>query len=141
VPNSKKTENVPEHVGRQMRKWRKVKGMTLLQVAEKIGCTKGHLSAAENGKGNLSLPLFLAYCETIGAPSSKVLEERLLAKHRDVDRLTADLVQSVGSRELLWLTSLERTEYKLAMERAHEAVEYHRAQVRSRRQLAEAAES
>jgi len=128
---SKKTQNVPEHVGRQMRKWRLVAGKTQQQVADEIGCSKAHISGAENGTGNLSLPLFLAFCEAIEAPVSKVLEERLLSKHKDVDRLAAALVDTIGAQELRWLAQLDKTEARRAIHGAHDAVDL--ARLRSKR--------
>lgn len=123
---SKKTERVPEHVGKLMRKWRMVAGMSLETVGDAIGCSKGHLSAVENGKGNLSLPLFLAFCEKVGAPASKVLEHRLLSKHRDVDRLAAEIVSVGGARELEWLASLDKAEFRMAIHAARDRVELER---------------
>ncbi len=120
---SKKTQNVPKHVGRQMRKWRQVAELTQQEVADAIGCSKGHISGAESGTGNFSLPLFLAFCEAIDAPVSKVLEERLLAKHKDVDRLAAALVDTIGAAEIRWLAELGKAEAKAAIHGAHDTVD------------------
>jgi len=121
---AKRTENVPLHVGDHMRKWRNAKGMSLEQVAEKIGCTKGHLSGAETGKGNLSLPLFLEFCKAIEAPASRVLEDPILQKQRDVDRLAGDIVKKAGLKNLRWLAELEKADLRLGLQRAKEAVLY-----------------
>lgn len=130
---AKRAETVPPHVGRLMRKWRKVAGRTLEQVANEIGCSKGHLSSAENGKGNLSLPLFLAYCEAIKTPVSRVCEDRILPKHRDVDRLAGELVTSHGTGDLEWLAALSREDFQAAMEGARDAVDLHHLRASRRR--------
>lgn len=109
-----------------MRKWRKAAGLTQLQVADKIGTVKSNISMAENGEQNLSLPLFLAYCQAIHTPTSKVLEERLLAKNRDVDRLAAEIVERNGARDLEWLSGLSKSEYRSAMRAARDRVELER---------------
>lgn len=124
---SKSTENIPEHVGRLMRKWRLAAGRSQQEVADEIGCSKSHISQAETGRGNMSLPVFLAFCQAIETPASKVLEERLLARHRDADRLAADLIEKAGLAELAWLADLPRDEVRLALARAHEAVEFAQA--------------
>ena len=129
---SNKTDRVPENVGRLMRKWRQIAGLSLDQVATKIGCTKGHLSGCENGNGNLSLPLFLDFCRAIDAPASKVLGDGMLAKHRNVDRLAAEIAKNQGAADLAWLSKLTRAEYKAAMIEARERVFLMRHQNRIR---------
>lgn len=124
--SSKRTDDIPEHVGRLMKKWRNAAEMSQEQVAEIIGTTKGNISAAENGKGNLSLPLFLAFCQAIKAPVSKVLEERLLAKNQDVDRLAAEIVGHGGRRDLEWLAALSKAEYRAAIQAARDRVDLDR---------------
>ena len=74
----KRADVVPANIGTKMRKWRGVAGMSQLEVGEKIGCTKGHISGAENGNGNFSLPLFLKFCRAIGTPASKLLGDGML---------------------------------------------------------------
>lgn len=132
--DSKKAERVPEHVGRQMRKWRLAAGMKQVEVADKMGVSKGHISSAESGKGNLSLPKFLDFCRAIGYPASKVLEDRLLAKHRDVDRLSAAIVEQIGLSELQWLAELGKDEWRGVLQRAHEHVESLRSRPRHSRE-------
>lgn len=120
-----------EAVGRRMRKWRKAAGMSQEQVATKIGTVKGNISMAEAGKQNLSLPLFLAFCRAIDAPASKVLEERLLAKNRDVDRLAGEIVEHKGgARDLEWLARLSAVEYKAAIRAARDRVDLERLRAR-----------
>lgn len=121
------TERVPAHVGRLMRKWRNAAGMSLAQVGELIGVEKGFLSEVENGKKNLSLPRFLAFCRAIKTPASKVLEERLLARNRDVDRLAADIVEHKGGpKDLEWLADLSKAEYRIALQAARDRVDLER---------------
>ena len=79
----KSAKRIAKQVGEQMRRWRLNAGMTMEQVADKMEVSKGHISRAENAKGNLSLPMFLLYCEAIQTPVSRVLESKFLKRDRD----------------------------------------------------------
>lgn len=116
-----------------MRKWRQAAGKTMAEVGEDIGVTKGHLSQVENGKANLSLPMFLDYCRSIDTPASRVLGDKLLPKDRDIDRLIRALVKSAGLKSVRWLAELEREDLLLALERGREAVEARRYRQRTSR--------
>lgn len=122
--DSKRTTNVPDHVGYQMRVWRESAGMSLDAVAEKLHCRKGHLSQVENGKGNLSIPLFLAYCKAIGTPPNYILGDEIMKKDADFFRLAKELRDKIGLAELKWLSGLDQELVQLALERAHEAISY-----------------
>lgn len=124
---SKGTENVPSGVGEKMRIKREDAGLTLEQVARKIKTSKGHLSNAETGQGNLGLPLFIAYCKAIDTPMSEILGDGFLAKERDFERLAYDLRKLIGTDGIAWLCSLSKQEARLALERAGEAIIARRA--------------
>ncbi len=123
----KRARRVPKRVGISMRKWREASGLSLEQVGTLIGKTKGHLSGVETGKGNMSLPVFIDFCNAVGVPACRVLEDSILAKHEDVDRLTADLVHKAGLEKIQWLAELDKPTLNLALTRADEAVAYSRA--------------
>lgn len=123
---AKKAEHVPGHVGEQMRLWREAAGLSQEKVAAAIGCTKSHISQAENGVGNMSVPLFLKFCAAIKAPTSRIFEEWFVAKNKDVARALKEVAKRISASDIFWLAELEKAEVRLAVARAREAVEYDR---------------
>ena len=123
---AKRTERIPANVGERMRTWRKASGKSLEAVADEMGTGKGHLSDAETGKGNLSLPLFIRFCDAIETPSSRILGDRMLPKNRDFERTARELRDALGNQAINWLAELSREEAKLALARAREAIELYR---------------
>ena len=55
-------------VGRQVRRWRQERGLTLAQVAERSGLNVGYLSQIENDKGSPSLEALAAIGEALAVP-------------------------------------------------------------------------
>jgi hypothetical protein len=99
-----------------------------------MGTGKGHLSDAETGKGNLSLPMFIRFCDAIETPSSRILGDRMLPKNRDFERTARELRDALGNQTINWLAELSREEVKLAIARAREAVELYRLRHPNRKQ-------
>lgn len=123
---AKRTERIPPNVGARMRAWREAAGLSLEAVADKIGTGKGHLSDAETGKGNLSLPLFIEFCDAIKTPSSRILGDRMLPKNRDFERTARELRDTLGNNAINWLAELSKEEARFAVARAREAVDLYR---------------
>lgn len=121
---SKKTDNVPAHVGPAIKKWREARDLTQEQLAENLGKKKGHISSIENGHGNLSLPIFMKLCKVLDVPASRLLEEPLRKGHRELDETVTALLERLGLPEMRWLASLSKADAREAMDRAHERVAF-----------------
>jgi transcriptional regulator with XRE-family HTH domain len=57
-------------VGRQVRRWRQERGLTLAQVAERSGLNVGYLSQIENDKASPSLESLAAVADAVDVPIS-----------------------------------------------------------------------
>ncbi|MET9662022.1 XRE family transcriptional regulator [Streptomyces sp. NPDC006510] len=53
-------------IGPRLRELRLAQGLTLAQVAEAAGVTKGFVSLAERGKTSVSVPTLIRICEALG---------------------------------------------------------------------------
>lgn len=127
-----RTTKVPSWLGSSMRRWRKHSKKTIEQVADEIGTHKGHLSEVENGKGNLSVPLFILYCKAIGTPASKILRDGVLPKDRDVERLAHEVSERHTLKPLQWFSTLSKEEGRIALKAAADAVDLERLRKRDR---------
>lgn len=57
-------------VGRQIRRWRTERGLTLARVAERSGLNVGYLSQIENDKASPSLAVLGSLAETLDVPAA-----------------------------------------------------------------------
>jgi transcriptional regulator with XRE-family HTH domain len=62
-------------VGGRLKRLRNLQGMTLTNVAEKIGCTAGMLSKIEHGHAAPSLPLLVRLTEALGSTLTAIFQE------------------------------------------------------------------
>ena len=69
------TESRRPAVGREVRRWRQERGLTLAQVAERSGLNVGYLSQIENDKASPSLESLAALAEAIDVPITWFLLE------------------------------------------------------------------
>ena len=63
------------NVGRETRRWRQSRGLTLAQVSERSGLNVGYLSQIENEKANPSLEALAAIAEALDVPPAWLLLE------------------------------------------------------------------
>jgi transcriptional regulator with XRE-family HTH domain len=61
-------ERIPPSVGPHVRRWRRERGLTLAQVAERSGLNVGYLSQIENDKASPSLACLSALSSAIDVP-------------------------------------------------------------------------
>ena len=61
--------------GKALKRIRQSKGLTLLQVAQKIGCWPSSLSRIENEQRNLKAETLFQLCNVYGVKPEEVLEE------------------------------------------------------------------
>lgn len=59
------TSNGMDDVGPQLRAIRESKGLSVTELAERVGVTKGFLSLAERGRTRVSVPTLLRICEAL----------------------------------------------------------------------------
>ena len=62
-------------LGQRIRALRNDRGMSLLQLSEDTGLSKGHLSDIENGKKNMTITTLWKILESLDINVGKLLEE------------------------------------------------------------------
>src|SRR5688572_6511525 len=65
-------------VGRQVRRWRQARGITLAVVADRSGLNVGYLSQIENDKASPSLDALGALAEALNVPITAFFIEHVL---------------------------------------------------------------
>ncbi|NUL48441.1 helix-turn-helix domain-containing protein [Cellulosimicrobium funkei] len=96
-------------IGRRLRDLRQQRRLTMEQVAEFTGLTKGFLSRVERDLTSPSVTSLVALCQVLGVPPGEVLDsaETALVRLQDAPRvslggegITEQLVTPPGQREL-----------------------------------------
>jgi transcriptional regulator with XRE-family HTH domain len=79
-------------VGRQVRRWRHERGLTLAALAERSGLNLGHLSQIENDKASPSLEALGAVAEALDVPPAWLLHDEVRPPRvvRSSERPTTD---------------------------------------------------
>ena len=67
-----KTQRAAEDIGRQLAAWRKLRGLTAQQVAERAGVTRQTVSRVERGDVAVGMGVFLNVCRAVGILQSIV---------------------------------------------------------------------
>lgn len=65
-PMSFKTTQSAEEIGAQLAAWRKLRGLTAQQVAERAGLTRQTVSRLERGDPAVGMGVFLSVCRALG---------------------------------------------------------------------------
>jgi len=63
-------DHVAENVGRQLRRLRRSRGLTLAELAARAGCTSGYLSSVENGSTTPTLSSISTLAAVLGSDMS-----------------------------------------------------------------------
>ena len=84
--NNKSGNNYQLIIGRNIRKWRELKGIKQEQLANQLGITKGALSNIENDKTDLSLHRIEQIANLLGIDTMKLFVDPL------------DLIQPPGNK-------------------------------------------
>ena len=63
-------------IGQRIRKYRKEKGLSQEQLAEKLNISVTHVSHIETGNTKLSLPVFVAAAEVLGVCADDLLNDK-----------------------------------------------------------------
>ena len=90
----------PPAVGRQVRRWRSERGLTLAKVAEASGLNVGYLSQIENDKASPSLSCLSSIAGALGVPIAWFLVDESQAPEvtRTADRRWRDVPGGRASR-------------------------------------------
>jgi transcriptional regulator with XRE-family HTH domain len=90
----------PPAVGRQVRRWRAERGLTLARVAERAGLNVGYLSQIENDKASPSLACLSALAGALDVPIAWFLVDEAQAPEvtRATDRRWRDVAGGRASR-------------------------------------------
>lgn len=76
APRGKKPAAVHPYMGPNVRWYRKMRGLTGPQLAERAGIAKGFLSQVETGKANLSYERALVLAAALGVPVELIWDHR-----------------------------------------------------------------
>ena len=87
-------------VGREIRRWRGERGLTLSQVAERSGLNLGYLSQIENEKASPSLDALAAIAASLEVPIAWLLLEQSPAPRvvRATERKSGEIPGTAGTR-------------------------------------------
>ena len=88
-------------LGRQVRHWRLVKGLTLKDMAKQVGCSESLLSKVENDRTTPSLSTLHKMAVVLGSSISDILgsgESEVVTRARDRNVLLVDGTESEGDR-------------------------------------------
>ncbi len=128
----KRTNKEPERViaglGEKIRTAREAEGLSIREVAEKSGINIARISRLENDRANLRLPNFLDLLRVLKLTAAEALDPDLDERSKFM-QLARQVRGVIGTTELEWLAELDRMEARIAVQRAHEGVEYHRREL------------
>ena len=71
----KRIDPIDLAIGRELHDIRKQRGYTLLEVAERLGCTKSLISHYEHGKASISVQQLMRICTIYEVPYLDILEK------------------------------------------------------------------
>jgi transcriptional regulator with XRE-family HTH domain len=120
-------------VGGQVKRWRRERGLTLADVAEKSGLNIGYLSQIENDKASPSLSCLASIGDALDVPIAWFLIDEVPPPHvvRAADRTTSKLdagrieqVDGNGSRDVSIIEAVARPGTR-AGPHAHAGDEHH----------------
>ncbi len=97
-PTSARTKLASKDLGEYISSWRKLRGLTMQQLAEKANTTRATISKLEHGDSKVSLETFLNVCGSLDVLDR--VKEAVDPYETDFGRIRADqeLPQRVRSR-------------------------------------------
>lgn len=102
--------NIPELLGKNVQKFRKLQGLTQEQLSEKLDITQKHLSVIENGNQFASASLISKLCEVLDVAPSALFGEDLNQKYFDslYGRLATMIENKINSTKNQLIQEIER---------------------------------
>ncbi len=95
-------------IGKRIRKYRKAKGLSQEQLAEKVDISVTHMSHIETGNTKLSLPVFVRLAKALDIQTDDMLSDEVSGKARAMDDLF-DILQSCTAEEARIITDIVRS--------------------------------
>lgn len=93
-------------IGQNIRKYRKLCGLSQEELAERVGISVTHMSHIETGNTKLSLPVLVDLSAVLGVGTDTLLfEEARNGRERSLDALS-EAAEDCSERELAILTDL-----------------------------------
>lgn len=94
-------------IGQQIRKFRRARGFSQEQLAEKIGISVTHMSHIETGNTKLSLPVFVDISRALDTSMDALLGEGPPERQYSTNELSA-LLESCSLRQLRIITDIAK---------------------------------
>lgn len=87
-------------IGEKIRKYRKEKGISQEELAEKVGISVTHMSHIETANTKLSLPVFVSVAEALGLKLDDLLKDKSPECEANVVEELTELVLESTEREM-----------------------------------------
>ena len=87
-------------IGDKIRKYRKEKGISQEELAEKVGISVTHMSHIETANTKLSLPVFVSVAEALGLKLDDLLKDKSPECEANVVEELTELVLESTEREM-----------------------------------------
>lgn len=78
-------------IGRSIKRMRKSRGLSQEKLAEKLGCSTGHISAVESGRADPSLTLITLIASIFRMPVAELFSENLTKRQELLSHISAVL--------------------------------------------------
>ncbi|WP_165062283.1 helix-turn-helix domain-containing protein [Adlercreutzia sp. ZJ154] len=83
-----RTRLAAQHIGENLRTWRKLRGLTIQQMADKVGVSRATIAAVEKGDPTVSFQTIIGICNVISVTDRLI--EALDPYETDFGRARAD---------------------------------------------------
>ena len=103
-------------IGEKIRKYRKEKGISQEELAEKVGISVTHMSHIETANTKLSLPVFVSIAEALGLKLDDLLKDKSPECEANVVEELTELVLESTEREMRIILDVARAT-KLSLEK------------------------
>ena len=101
-------------IGQRIRKYRKAKGLSQEQLAEKINISITHLSHIETGNTKLSLPVFVDLAKALEVQADDLLSDEVSGRSTALNELST-ILDSCSTKQVRIITELVKSA-KVAMD-------------------------
>jgi transcriptional regulator with XRE-family HTH domain len=102
-------------IGERIRKYRKARGMSQEQLAEKVGISVTHMSHIETGNTKLSLPVLVDISEALETKTDEILLEKPSCR-TDIMGELSEILEGCSTQQLNIITDVVKT-VKISLEK------------------------
>ena len=96
-------------IGHRIRQYRKLRGLSQAQLAEKIDISVAHMSHIETANTKLSLPVLVKIAEELSVSTDDLLYDIPKRNINEISSEIFDIVSSCSLRESIFLLSILRS--------------------------------